>query len=362
MFSKSVLGFLLLTFISPWAFAEITFISVKDEAWKQKTLSQMAWVNSQLPKDWKRPETFSVAYVEKGQPSYYPIFRYTDSDGVVQIVEKLLVVNDDSLAKLVHEYAHLVQDVHMRNVSPPWQYYLTWNKISFTSVDDSAADYEKQIASLKEMKLEYQAKKEAGDEDPFVDKIINNLTNSIERYGNLLEELKKAQQLQAKSKYAFDSFNSMQVLMPEYELFADSMAVLLLDNWSAMKEETLKDVSNLNIVLPPGDTEEESIQLLLEHRDFRVGLSIETYDFKEWESDGPYTQHAPLRSKIRSLKENEGLSNTKVLEVLGNAVLSFYEKELIPQPELVKQSLYEKNKTLDFYMDLELSHDKQQMP
>ena len=115
------------------------------------------------------------------------------------------------------------------------------------------------------------------------------------------------------------------------------------------KDLTEGDLAN-QIILPPSDSRQESISLYLEHRDFTTGVELESYVFQDWEADGPYTQFKPLRSKIRQLKSH-GYSNTQLIRGLGEAILFVYEKGLVPNPHLLDQELYEKNKSMSTALD-----------
>ena len=343
----SVIGVLL---FCTQSLAIVEFVSPPLPEWEAETLATMDWVNSQLPQSWPKPDNFKIALAEDGDPRYYPLFRYKGSDGILKKVHQLLVLGDRSKAKLIHEYAHLIMDTYLRENSGPWQYYLVWNEIDFNDIDESIDSYTKLIANLKKAYQEYLIQKQNGDDSEFLDKALFNTSNSISKYETLLEKLQKAKKIQDQSSVSLNQMNSFEALEGMNELFADTLAAVLLKNWSIMKESTLLDLANTDLadklVLPDAKSKEEAIAMYVEHRDFQQNLTLENYPYQLWESHSPYTRYAPVRSLIRSLVEKKAYTKKKILSQTLKAIQFVYEKELVPFPENLNRSLLEKNKAL----------------
>ncbi len=327
-------------------FANVDFISVKDEAWRAETLETMEWVNSQLPSDWSLPKDFQVAYVPGTDPRYYPLFRYKKADGTMESVEKVLVVGSENKAIFIHEYAHLIFDQWLRDTSAPWQYFIVWQSENYADLATQLKSYEKLIPNLEKIHQESLDKQAAGDESEMLQKMIENTSRSANLYKIKVEKIKDALQLSENSPHPLNSLNSFQALQSYNELFADTLAAVILEDWQIMKqatEEQLAAPDAPEIILPPATSEERSTEIYLTYRDFLPGLNVESYAFKDWESDSAYWQFAPVRSEIRALHEEEKLHPSQTIRALGVAIRSVYEKLLIPEPTLIEASLEKKN-------------------
>ncbi len=340
--------------------AEVEFVSPENPQWESETLQLMEDVNNMLPADWKRPQDFKVALVPNGEPSYYPLFRYQTQTGQNESVDKLLVVSDSSPEKFVHEYAHLVFDVLLRNRSNPWRYHLAWQKVSYNDISESLSQYKKHIESLQKTNEEFVQKKEQGDNSEMVANIIRNTARSVEKYKDLVVILKKAQEIELNSDYPLDQFNAFEALEAANELFADLVASLYFENWQAMKDSTLKDIAETDLedrlLLPPLESREEALEAYLNHRSFQQGLLLSEYDFKEWEARGPYMQFAPVRSYLRDLLDS-GLLETRpeLINLLAQSIMKVYHEDWLKEPSLVESPLFDKNQLLIETMEEKLS-------
>ncbi len=332
------------------ASAEVHFLKVKNQKWQQDTLATMDWVNSKLPQSWPRPKDFNIAYVEGSTPSYYPQYRYKDASGKMQAIPRLLVVGNTEPAILVHEYAHVIFDEMLRQKSIPWQYSIIWQKHKYVNLEERLTFMEEEIPKLQQMRAKFLAKKAAGDISPIVASAVKNTTRTITEYAEARFEIMQALKLQKDYGLPLDGIRSFSALQAYNELFADTLACLVFEDWQIIKKAIANEARNPALLkrlrLPPLDDPETAMQSYLSYRDFTTLWSLQDYGFEDWEHGNPYWQFAPTRTFIRQSVETGQVSPTGMIKGLGLAILDIYENQLLAEPHLVEQGLFEKNLSL----------------
>ena len=352
-----------ISIISVSVFAEIQFhfpSTNEGRTCKEKVQMWIDEVNKMLPEKWI-PSSFHVQYTgpEKySRATYFSVLHYNN---LTKTIEQIIIFTGlCEKASFIHEYGHLILDDLMRKVSPSWQYFVTWNLVHFQDIDQAKIDYLKIVESLEKIYLDLiesnRLKSLKKNDELYQDETISHIRTAISKYNQILDKLNYAQQIQSQSSFPLNQFNSAKVLDPFEELFADTVTVLVLEDWSATKQATILIWEHMEtngislekaLILPKLTNKEEALLAILRHRDFVSGLSIEQYPYAEWEEINPYFQFAPIRSWIRNTMESkEALTATDMIQALGLAIIDIYERELIPNPKNLERPLLEKNQSL----------------
>lgn len=338
--TQFLLAFTILLF-TLFAQAEIKFHQVKSEEWKQEVTEIVEKVENLLPESWPEIGLVNIVYIESSDPAYRPLYRYTTPEGDLEIIEKLLVLNDSDPRVIAHEYAHFLLDDYMRQTSKAWKHYFIWAEVAKNDISESLEDYKKTIESLKSTLAEFEA-------DPNNKLDLTRIKNSIKKYEILIEKLKVAKAIEEEYSFSLYDLDSFNALSAYYELHADTLAVLALENWDAMREVTISQLSDPEnyIQLPDAGSKEESTEALLNSRSFLKNVDIENYNYQEWEAKHIYTQFTPARSFMRNYVENKTVNSQELVGKLSNAILEVYEEVLLPNPENTKRNLKVKNQEL----------------
>ena len=364
-----MIRFLLLSvfvFIRPVSgYSSIQFYFEKSEKARICQEQIQTWIdeiNGQLPVDWI-PDNFILVSSENIHHfSYSLAVSYKDENDLEQVAEKVIyVAGDCNKTYFIHEYGHLVLDHFMRRVSPPWQYFAIWAFNSFYDIDKTHEQLTAEVKKLKKAKRDYEERIEKETDQsllPLLKKVPGNFERSIKHYQAKVDRLNEALEVQSQSPVPFNRFKSSEVFSPYLEVFADGLAVLIMGDWSVIRDSIAFDRAAgkfQDIVLPELDNPEDAFLAHINHRDFRKGFSVEDYNYTSWEVDSPYYQFAPVRSIIRETMENNPVITLKdMIEALGLAVIDVYENELIPHPESREISLLEKNRSLARSLEIHL--------
>lgn len=346
---QTLLCILITLYITP-ALSEIHFATSKSETWKAKILKLIDDVNTILPSSMERPETFIITYAKGVDPSYQTRLKFLNSQGAVDGVDRVLTIGDDPEAVFVHEYGHVILDQFFRQYSKAWHHFLISQHVFHNPIQDSIISYQETISDLEENLKERQNQLLQKPDDQYTQKIIKNTQKSIKRYKGLIKKLYSALEIEKEFLFTLNSSTSFHSLLPFGELFADAIAALYFEDWNTMSKALLtlyqRPHGMRGIALPPAETKEESIAMLTGQRNFNEGNDLETYNFVHWHHRSPYEQLAPTRSKIRSLKDVNGLNTEQLIEVLATAILNEYNETLVPFSAIDERTLYEKNKSL----------------
>ena len=299
-------GVVLFLFVSKSVFARITFhFPNTNEGWtcKQKIVGWMNEVDEKLPGGWI-PANFHVFYQNTGslRGGRYKLIgdAYSDEGGFsTESFEHQIILTRCEKSFFIHEYGHVVINDLMLRESPSYRDYLIWTS-GLKNVDKTKAGF------------------------------VERIRDSGERF----------EQLELVSDTA---------LSPLTELFADTLAVLIMGDWLAIRKSLIPLFEELRTRYPDFSEEDTNFLLAtLDHRDFISGLPIENASYKnELVKEDPYCQFTPMRSWIRDTMEGNGsLVPVDMIQALGFGIINVYEKELIPDPDNLGWSLSEKNRSL----------------
>lgn len=373
------LFFLSLFFTPVSAYSSIQFYfqdSDRGQACKEQVQKWMDEANGKLPEDWI-PEDFIVVFSEDGDHFFYNmVFHYEDESGSRQVADKVIrIAGGCEKPYFLHEYGHVVLDEFMRRESPPWRYYVTRASNSFFDVEETRERLIARIEALEKVNGEHKERLQK-DEDgksvlDLLERTIRQTEGSIDTYHARIARFDEAIKVQDQIPVLLDWFQYTEVVSPidnrdifyfpsdglqfkkivspYLELFADAFVVLIMGDWSVLKNSIESDFKNKkmpDVVLPNMDNRREALQAHLDHRDFRRNLSLENYPYAPWEAESPYYQFAPIRSMVRGVMEdNPGLAPGDMINALGLTIIDIYENELIPHPERLERSLLEKNRS-----------------
>ena len=359
--------FLLISFllVSNTSFGKIAFyLSEVDDpqACERKIQSWIAEVNNSLPAEWIPSDFIVLGSSIQHQYTYRTVFTDINEN----IWEKIIRVGSTcEKAHFIHEYGHLVLDDFMRKNSPPWQYNIIWTIVSFEDIDTAKESYLELLEKLRTARREYQEERLNSSEtasDAYLAKLNEiidvNLPMKIKQYEDMVSKLSQAQEIQSKSPVALNQFMHFSALLAFHELFAETLAVTVLADWSIMKKVSMPFLESENfVVLPevPGGDRDKAVSSYLLCRDFSQ-KNFPNYSFHGWEETIEYCHFIPLRSFIRGFMEEKPFINPgDMLQALGLAIIDVYENELIPEPKNLNRSLEEKNKSLLQKLRIQLS-------
>ncbi len=359
---------------------------------KKNVLAWVDEVHKQLPGH-LIPTDFFLNFNGTTEDSIYRTIHRRPTEVLEKIV---FIANSCRKSGFIHEYSHLVLDHLMRRASPAWRHSITWDIFNPVSkpktIDEIRSEYIKQIRILKEIHDEHRQKVEkicsvnpyrqqsmsphsdtkntcgtVPDKGSNLDAAhlekmaLHQTGKTIKTYEGFLDRLNEAQKIDDENPFDLHEFNLyfqksnfrlLDFISPFHELFADTSAVLILNDWSIMKEATAFDINKSHLKSKnchqPGLNEKDALSNYLNYRDFRKGLSVETYPYRAWEKESSYCQFAPIRSLIRDIMDNNpDISPGDMIEALGMAIIHVFENEFVPSPENIQEwPSIDKNRTL----------------
>ncbi len=367
-------------------YVHLNFINTEEgQTCKKNVLTWMSEVNKKLSSH-LIPTDFIVNYNGEIEIDFYRFIHIRSTEVLEKIV---FIANECKEPHFIHEYGHIVLDHLMRMASPAWRYSITWSVFNPASVepktiDEIKSEYIEQIRILKKINNKHREKIQetclnkfserqqnmspnsdtknicgkAPHEDnnlevsPFT--VLHQTGETIEKYEKFVDRLNEAQKIDNENPLDLHEFNlyfrkpnfSLRLndpILPFHELFSDTLAVLILNDWSIIQEVTALDMKNKshlkpNICHQPGLRKQEALLNYLNYRDFRKNLSVETYPYGAWEEENPYCQFAPIRSLIRDImSHNPDLPPGDMIEALGMAIIYIFENEFVPSPENIQE-------------------------
>lgn len=336
---KSTVFFTIL-FFSLTSFAKISFNHSPSTEWETLVRDITQKIHNLLPEDWPEIGHCQIYFIENGNPSYKPVFRYQNQDMDILFAQKVLVLNSSDPEVIAHEYSHFLLDDYMRKMSPAWKHFFIWVKYQ-NDIHETILITKKSLSSLQNTLLEFE-------NDPTNTLNLDRLRNSIKKYKANLIELNEALEIERKYDFSLYALSSFKAMAPYYELHADSLAAIALENWQAMKNITIKNINDpelsKQLVLPKIEPKESAIKAFIEARNFLDNLDPNTYSYQPWEATGNYSQFAPFRSYLKRSIENDYSTNKQeFIKKFTESIVTIYEKTLLPYPENVNRTLKEKN-------------------
>ena len=352
----------ILLFVSNSVFARINFhFPDTTEGWtcKQKIVEWMDEVDEKLPDGWT-PTDFHVFYQNIGSLHggiYRLVDTYSDNgDFSMESLEQKIILTRCEKPFFIHEYGHAVIAGLMMRESPSYKYSLIWESVDLKDIDQAKAEFVERIKNSREQleRLESVNPSESqGEAD------IAKIKESLSKDEIMVKRLTLAQELQARSSFPLNRFDSDIALDAFIELFADTLTVLIIEDWSAVKKSLIPLVEELKVRYPnlldtlspvklSHGERTRFFSVVLDCRDFISGLPIENASHEnEWVKEDPYCQFTSMRSWIRDTMEgNRALVPADMIQALGFGIIDVYEKELIPDPNNLERSLPEKNQSL----------------
>ena len=348
------------------------------QACKEKVQTWMDEVNKELPSHWV-PTEFIVAHSEAIEDDSYKPILHTNNFDTFEVFEKIIVLAKGcSQTHFIHEYGHLVLDHLMRTTSPSWQYFITWALFT-RDLDEEQARLLNEIEVMEETRAEYKIRilersksTDKSDEEPenlakFLKEAVKNLTKKLKENRDGLDRIDRAKKgLGNKDSGSLEQFKEVNqkshtALESFSELFSDSLAAIMMNDWSVVKKAFTSDLEASKTLYSSHFSDlfvssEEADSAYISCRDFRSGLSIESYSYAPWESASLYCEFTPVRSLIRNYMENNPTLTPKdMIQALGLAIIDVYENELMPYPENINRSLSEKNQSLSQSLRNQLS-------
>ena len=345
---------------------------------KKNVLTWIAKVNQKLP-DGLIPDDFTLKFDGKTEEHTYSAIEIKFSNqtsGNIEVMENVVsIASSCSEPHFIHEYGHIVLGRFLMKNSLPWKYSVTWKIFNLSG---PIIDFEMFVLVLENIDFFEELISEDALDDP-VDKYLKRMLSpqvppikdhehispeSIKEFTKLIkliirfgDRIIQAQQIDNESPFDLHEFNSHfyrsdikleDIMSPFHELFADALAVLVLEDWSAMKKAVISDFQENKYKTCSAQRYEgeEAILHYSSHRGFtREDFFPVDYSHGANEETNPYCQVTPTRFLIRDIMENNpNVSPGDMIEALGMTIIDIFENELVSDPEKAKNwSFTDKN-------------------
>lgn len=322
-FRVAVLSFLFLC--ATTAQAEVHYLFMPDDSWQPAIEKILKDVDQNLGTEWKPQLSLVVAFNPDVEVSF-------------DFHKKAIFLGQQDQPSISHEYGHFLLDQYMEKNSPAWRYFFfRLLTLRGKMVSESIGYFESEVTKLEGAIEDFKANPNAGD-------IVKNLEKAL---GETRHNLGIAKQVLVEEGTYGDSFGGMgtfRALEPYHELFADALTVLPQGDWQMMEKTSRKllKMRGETLLVPKGATED----LIQKHRRFQKGLSLDTYNFQDWEKKSSHSQFPIVKSYLRQLVEVQGVSPGKVVSALGKGILEEFDAFASGQWDQSESSLKERNQRL----------------
>ncbi len=313
---------------------EILVLNSPGAVWKEGVELRIRQVNDFVGDSFQPlPATVKVARTY-GTPEY-------------DLALELLLLDEAYIpVELFHEYAHALLDIYLKQQVAAVGYFELRRRIRGKPVSEKIALLKEELADDRQYLEELKQKG--------YQKMATNLARAIVSSNQLLDELRIATPLDHRLAAMYPRYTGhthapslYRVLAPYHELFADTLAALLTNQWDSIYMAQINLAHHRDYELKISNKHPAmNNQNYLRYRAFRTDIDLDSYEFSPEEAHSSYTQFAPTRAYIRKLAETDfNRDRSRLIARLAQVIAEELDARL-SSPLLYSMPLREKNRRL----------------